>query len=106
MAVDSSRDKQNTVSQLQSYCNTILDTINKALQLRQEAIDKGYQPGGADAITDALLNGGVSPAPNTTYPFPQLIASDLTAALAAIASLDTQLAASSRTGYKAMGKLR
>ena len=48
MAVDTSRNKSDTVSRLQQYCTTIQDTIGLALALRQEAIDKGYQAAGAD----------------------------------------------------------
>lgn len=101
MAVVTDNDKKNTVSLLQQYSATILDTMNKVLLLRQEALDKTYQPGGADAITDAFLNTNGTPPP-----FPQLQASDLTAALSTLATLDTTLAASSRAGYKALERMR
>lgn len=100
MSVDTTHDKTTTIKKLQDYCATILDTIAAAKLLRQEALDKGYNSAGADAITDVFLNGG------TTPPFPQLAQADLTAALAAIANLDTQLAAATRTDYKALEKLR
>jgi hypothetical protein len=101
VAVVTDNDKKNTISRLQQYCATILDTIAAAKLLRQEAIDKGYQTGGADAITDAFLNANGSPPP-----FPGLAVADLTAGLAAINNLDTQLAATSRTDYRALEKLR
>jgi hypothetical protein len=100
MAVDTSNDKKNTISKLQQYAATILDTIAAAKVLRQEAIDKGYNSAGSDPITDAFLNSG------TTPPFPQLQQADLTAALVAVANLDTQLAANSRTDYKALERMR
>ena len=99
MAVNTNSVKSNTIVKLQGYCATILDAVAAAKQLRQEAIDAGFQTGGADPITDSFLNGagGV---------FPALAVADLTAALAAIDAIDTTLAANSRTHYKALQKLR
>jgi hypothetical protein len=99
MAVNTSADKSNTISKLQGLCATILDAIVDAKQLRQEAIDKGYQAGGADPVTDSFLNGA-------SGAFPALAVADLTAAFAAIDAIDTALAANNRTHYKALGKLR
>lgn len=99
MAVNTNSVKSNTVSRLQGYCSTILDAVAAAKQLRQEAIDAGFQTGGADPITDAYLNGA-------SGVFPQLAVTDLTAALAAIDAIDVLLAASSRAHYRALQRLR
>src|SRR5687767_5686040 len=99
MAVSYTNQKYNTVTRLQTICVDILEQINEAMQLRQEALDNAFQPGGANGITDNELNG-------TGAPFPHLATGDLTAAFAAIAAIDTTLAATSRTHYKALEKMR
>lgn len=99
MPVNTSAVKSNTISRLQGHCATILDAIADAKQLRQEALDAGFNTGGADPITDAFLNGA-------SGVFPALAVADLTAALAAVDAIDTLLAANSRAHYRALGKLR
>lgn len=100
MAVDSSNSKKNTISRMQQYCATILDTMAAAMLLRQEAIDAGYNAGGTDPLTDAFLNGGANP------PFPQLDLASITAALAAINNIDVALKLTARTDYKALERFR
>lgn len=105
MAVVTDADKNNMISKAQGYAQTILDTIAAAKLLRQEAIDKGYNPGGADGITDAFLQNGK---------FPNLAATDVTAFFTSVNDIDAMLAAttvvastgSGRTDYKAIEKMR
>lgn len=105
MAVVTDTDKNNMLKKAQGYAQTILDTIAAVKLLRQEAIDKGYNPGGADGITDAFLQNGQ---------FPQLAATDVTAFFAAVNDIDALLLASTpaaqtgsgRADYKAIEKMR
>lgn len=100
MAATYTTDQLNTVSRLQAICATILDNMNQARLLVTEATDKGYASGGANAIVDATLQSG-SPAP-----YPQLAAADLANAITALTAIDTALAATTRTGYKALERMR
>lgn len=101
MAQDYTKDQLDTISRLKTICATILDQIALAKIITQEAIDKGYAPGTpTTGITDALLQSG------TPAPFQNLAAADISAATTAITLLDTTLAAASRTGYKALEKMR
>lgn len=98
MSANYQPDQINTVSKLQAICASILDDINEAKLLVAEATDKGYAAGGANVITDALLQ--------TSTSTQALLATDVAAAITAISSLDTTLAATTRTGYKAIERLR
>lgn len=98
MAVNYTNKKRNYVSRLQNNANAFRDIIAEGLALRQEAIDNDFQSGGANAITDADLNGGEAP-------FPHLAAADLVAVLAAYVAVDGVLAATNRTHYKALAKM-
>lgn len=100
MAVDFSKQKQDTISRFSNQVKILLDLLVDIGQLRQEAIDNGFQPGGANGITEAELNGGTNP------PFPHLDTASITAAFAAYAAIDTTLAATSRTHYKALARLK
>lgn len=107
MAVDTTNDKNNMIAKAQGYAATILDTLNQVKLLRQEAIDKGYQAGGGDPITDAFLQ-------TTPGKYPQLAQADLTAFFTAVNDVDAMLAAQTvvastgtgRTDYKALEKMR
>lgn len=99
MAVSYTEQKYNVVSRLETICTQILDLMTEAKELRQEAIDNGFQPGGANAVTENELNGAGGR-------FPHLAVADLTAAFTAIQNIDTQLAASTRADYKALARLR
>lgn len=107
MAVVTDADKNNMISQAQGYAATLLDTIARVKLLRQEAIDKGYNPGGADGLTDAFLQ-------TTPGKFPNLSAADVTAFFTAVNDMDallgnTTVAAgtgSGRTDYKSLEKMR
>lgn len=97
-------DKIKTVQTLQTISGSLLDQIYSAVKVAQEAIDKGYGSGGANAITDSdlqsvLPNGSPAPAPHLT-------AADVFAGAAQLLALDTTLAATSRAGYKAIEKMR
>ncbi len=100
MAVDFTKQKQDTVSRFSSQVKTLLDLLVDMQQLRQEAIDNGFQPGGANGLTDNELNGVPNP------PFPHLDTAAITAAFAAVSAIDTTLAASTRTHYKALARLK
>lgn len=107
MAVDTSADKNNIISQAQGYAATLLDTIAKVKILRQEAIDKGYNPGGADGLTDAFLQ-------TTPGKFPNLAAADVTSFFTTVNDLDALLASTTvvastgtgRTDYKSLERMR
>lgn len=100
MAVDFSKQKQDTLSRFSNQVKTLLDLLVDIQQLRQEAVDNGFQPGGANGITELELNGGSAP------PFPHLDTAAVTAAFTAIAAIDSTLAATSRTHYKALARLK
>lgn len=91
-------DQINTVSKIQAICASILDDLTEARQLVQEATDKGYAAGGANVITDAILQ--------TATASQALVATDVAAAITALSSIDTTLAATTRAGYKALERLR
>jgi hypothetical protein len=104
MAVSYTTDQLNTVSRLRNMCATILDQIAEAKLLAQEASDKGYGSGGANQLTDALLQtpaAGQAVATNA-----DLTAADVFAAVTTINTLDTTLAATSRAGYKSLERMR
>ena len=107
MAVDFTGDQISTVKKLQEISGIILDQIARAKLIVAEASDLGYGNGGANAITDAFLNGGTPPN------FPKLTAADVFAAALWLSNLDAALAATTvaptgatRAGYKALEKMR
>lgn len=90
-------DQQSMIRKIEQYCAAILDNIAAAKLLRQEAIDKGYAPG---TLTTGIVDSDVQTIS------PACTAADITNALAAINSLDTTLAASSRQLYTQLEKVR
>jgi hypothetical protein len=100
MAVNYTPQKLDTVERLKNITTQFSNLLAEALQLRQEALDNAFQPGGANGITDAELNGGTEP------PYPNLATTDITAIFAAYIAIDTTLAASSRTHYKAFSRIK
>lgn len=100
MAINYTPQKVNTVKRVADISVAIKDLMDEALTLRQEALDNGFQPGGTNGITEAELNNGTNP------PYPHLGTADVTAAFAAILAIDTTLAATSRTHYKALERMR
>lgn len=93
---DFSRQKLNIVSDLKNATTALLQAINAVKILQQEASDAGFAAGGANVLADADLA--------TAYP--SLVASDVAAALTAFSAIDTALAATSRTGYKALTRIK
>ena len=104
MATNFLADQYNTVSRLQAASAAIIDQIHSALALAQEAIDNGYSTGGANVLTDAILQTPASG--STTAPFPKLTAQNVFDAVIQIQALDTLLLATSRLGYTRLERMR
>lgn len=107
------RDSQlNVISRLKNISATVIDKINEANVVAQEAIDLGYGTGGANAITDALLQD--PPAGGTgAGAFPNLTTADVIAAVTTLQRLKQVLEATTvttvgttRVGYTALEKMR
>lgn len=110
MAVSYTADQLSTVARLQGICATILDQIALAKIIVTEASDNGYASGGANAITDSILQ---SVSASGSVPFPKLAAADVFAAALWLGNLDAALSATSitptgtlRTGYRALERMR
>lgn len=107
MAVDYSADQVSAIKKLQEISGIILDQVARAKLIVAEATDNGYGNGGANAITDLLVNGGA------TSNFPKLDAAAVFLCATWLANLDAVLGATSitptgsaRTGYKALERMR
>ena len=92
MAADFTNQQLDLVQRLKTASQMFNDAMNAAMVLHQEAIDSGFAPGGANAITDQVL----------ATRFPNLTVADLTNVFAAFAAADTTMAANSRAYYKAI----
>jgi hypothetical protein len=88
--------KANVISRTVAISETLLDQIADALKLRQEALDSGFGPGGADQITDADFVGE-----NAHVDLARFLA-----AFTVFDALNTTLSANSRQHYVRLQLLR